>query len=187
MRSIIRRGLFVPSIALAVAAACSAPSNDAGTTTDSAAGTTAAAPAHGASAATTSHSTSVASIDSLIMTVYKTPTCGCCRLWVDHVRENGFRATANDVADVSPVKNTHKVPSDLHSCHTALIGGYVVEGHVPAADIKRLLAERPDIIGLAVPGMPAGSPGMESGRVERYDVIAIGKDGSRKVWATHGQ
>ena len=186
MRSTIRRGLFVSGIVLAMTAACSTASNDTATN-DSAAGTPAVAPAAAPAAAHTSASTSVASIDSLIMTVYKTPTCGCCRLWVDHVRENGFRATANDVADVSPVKNTHKVPSDLHSCHTALIGGYVVEGHVPAADIKRMLSERPDIIGLAVPGMPSGSPGMESGRVDRYDVIAIGKDGSRKVWATHGQ
>ena len=127
------------------------------------------------------------SVDSLLMTVYKTPTCGCCRLWVDHVRAHGFRATTTDIADVTPVKATHKVPSDLQSCHTALIGGYVVEGHVPAADIQRLLRERPDIIGLAVPGMPSGSPGMENGTVEAYEVIAMGKDGSRKVWAKHGQ
>ena len=187
MRSTIRRSLLVHGIVLVTAAACSTAGNDTGTANDSAVRASAATSAHAPPAATATPSTAVASIDSLVMTVYKTPTCGCCRLWVDHVRENGFRATANDVADVSPVKNTHKVPADLHSCHTALIGGYVVEGHVPAADIKRMLAERPDIIGLAVPGMPAGSPGMESGRVERYDVIAIGKDGSRKVWATHGQ
>ena len=126
-------------------------------------------------------------VDSLLMAVYKTPTCGCCRNWVDHVREHGFHATTTDVADVTPVKNTHKVPSDLQSCHTALIGGYVVEGHVPAEDIQRLLKDRPDIIGLAVPGMPSGSPGMEGGPVESYEVIAMGKDGSRKVWAKHGQ
>ena len=136
--------------------------------------------------ATDSHAASLASVDSFLMTVYKTPTCGCCRNWVDHVRENGFRVTATDLADVTPVKNTHKVPADLVSCHTALIGGYVVEGHVPAADIRRLLKERPDIIGIAVPGMPSGSPGMETGQVDKYDVIAIGKDGSRKVWASHG-
>ena len=134
-----------------------------------------------------SHAGTIASVDSLLMTVYKTPTCGCCRNWVDHVRENGFHVSATDVADVTPVKNTHKVPADLVSCHTALIGGYVVEGHVPAADIRRLLKERPDIIGIAAPGMPNGSPGMETGQVDKYDVIAIGKDGSRKVWASHGQ
>jgi hypothetical protein len=120
------------------------------------------------------------------MAVYKTPTCGCCRLWVDHVRHAGFHVTTTDVADVGPVKATHRVPAELQSCHTALIGGYVVEGHVPAADIQRLLKERPDIIGIAVPGMPSGSPGMENGLTEKYEVIAIGKDGSRKVWATHG-
>ncbi len=186
MRPIIRRGLFVPCIALAIAAACSTAGNDTSAADDSAASASSAARTPAQAPAATP-SSSVASIDSLIMTVYKTPTCGCCRAWVDHVRESGFRASATDVADVSPVKNTHKVPSDLHSCHTALIGGYVVEGHVPAADIKRMLSERPDIIGLAVPGMPSGSPGMENGIVDRYDVIAIGKDGSRKVWATHGQ
>ena len=136
--------------------------------------------------ASDSHVAALASVDSLLMTVYKTPTCGCCRAWVDHARQNGFHVTATDLADVTPVKNTHKVPADLVSCHTALIGGYVVEGHVPAEDIRRLLKERPDIIGIAVPGMPSGSPGMETGQVDKYDVIAIGKDGSRKVWASHG-
>ena len=188
MRSTIRRrALFVPIIALVSAAACSTAGNDTAAAADSAtAGTAAARPASPSPASPTPGAT-VASIDSLVMTVYKTPTCGCCRAWVDHVRENGFRASATDVADVSPVKATHRIPAELHSCHTALIGGYVVEGHVPAADIKRMLAERPDIIGLAVPGMPSGSPGMENGLVDRYEVIAIGKDGSRKVWATHGQ
>ena len=135
----------------------------------------------------TTDAAAIASVDTLLMTVYKTPNCGCCRNWVDHVRENGFHAATTDVADVTPVKLTHRVPADLQSCHTALIGGYVIEGHVPAADIHRLLKERPDIIGIAVPGMPSGSPGMETGQVERYDVIAIGKDGSRTVWARHGQ
>jgi hypothetical protein len=124
--------------------------------------------------------------DSSLITVYKTPTCGCCALWVDHMRANGFRVAVTDVAQLGPVKQTHGVPSDMATCHTGKIGGYFVEGHVPAEDVRRMLRERPDIIGIAVPGMPNGSPGMETGTVDSYDVIAIGKDGSRKVWATHG-
>ena len=124
--------------------------------------------------------------DSSLITVYKTPTCGCCALWVDHMRAHGFRVAVTDVAQIGPVKQTHGVPGDVATCHTGKIGGYFVEGHVPAEDVRRMLRERPDIIGLAVPGMPQGSPGMESGSVENYDVIAIGRDGSRKVWASHG-
>lgn len=160
--------------------ACSAPSDR--PAADSAGTTPAIAPAGTSDV----RPASAVAMDSLLMAVYKTPNCGCCREWVDHVRGNGFHATTTDVADVAPVKNTHNVPADLRSCHTALVSGYVVEGHVPAEDIKRLLKERPDIIGLAVPGMPSGSPGMENGQIDKYDVIAIGKDGSRKVWATHG-
>ena len=124
--------------------------------------------------------------DSSLITVYKTPTCGCCALWVDHMRANGFRVAVTDVAQLGPVKQTHGVPGDVATCHTGKIGGYFVEGHVPAEDVRRMLRERPDIIGIAVPGMPQGSPGMETGSLDTYDVIAIAKDGSRKVWATHG-
>jgi hypothetical protein len=177
------RALHAHILATLTLAACSSAGGDAAMA-DSAAAAPSAAAGTAAAAANTS---SIASIDSLIMTVYKTPACGCCRKWVDHVRQSGFRATTTDLADVTPVKETHRVPADLSSCHTALIGGYVVEGHVPADDIKRLLRERPDIIGIAAPGMPNGSPGMETGAVDRYDVIAIGRDGSRKVWASHGQ
>jgi hypothetical protein len=177
------RTLSLRLLATLAVAACSTAAD--GTV----AGDSGASPATNAAAAVAPAagvSPAAASVDSLLMAVYKSPTCGCCRKWVDHVREHGFHATTTDVADVSPVKRTHKVPDDLVSCHTALIAGYVVEGHVPAADIQRLLKERPDIIGLAVPGMPSGSPGMETGVVDKYDVIAIGKDGSRKVWASHG-
>lgn len=169
--------------AIVIAAGCAA-GDDANSAPDSASAPAAAA---GIAPTADTRTAGAVAVDSLLMAVYKTPTCGCCRLWVDHVRENGFHATTTDLADVSPVKATHKVPSDLQSCHTALIGGYVVEGHVPSEDIKRLLKERPDIIGLAVPGMPSGSPGMENGQVDAYEVIAMGKDGSRKVWAKHGQ
>lgn len=121
------------------------------------------------------------------VTVYKSPTCGCCTLWVEHLEAAGFDVQAHDVASVAPRKREHGVPAHLASCHTAVVGGYVVEGHVPAADIRRLLEQRPDIAGLAVPGMPMGSPGMEFGAPEPYDVIAIGRDGSSRVFASHGR
>ncbi|MGI9174356.1 MAG: DUF411 domain-containing protein [Rhodothermales bacterium] len=121
------------------------------------------------------------------VTVYKSPTCGCCSLWVDHLRENGFEAKTIDMPDVRPMKEQFGLPSDLGSCHTAVVDGYVIEGHVPAEDVKRLLAERPDVTGLAVPGMPIGSPGMEvEGRpADAYDVIAFTKGGERTVFASH--
>ena len=168
---------LVASIGIAAcstAAEEAAPASGAG----SAAGSTALA-APGTHAATTNPA------DSSLITVYKTPTCGCCAAWVDHMREHGFRVAVTDVAQLPPVKRTYGVPSDVATCHTGVIGGYFVEGHVPAEDVRRLLRERPDIIGIAVPGMPQGSPGMETGTVEKYNVVAIGKDGSRKVWATH--
>jgi hypothetical protein len=119
--------------------------------------------------------------------VYKTPSCGCCTDWVDHLRANGFAVTVEDVADLDAVKARLGVPRDLASCHTATVGGYVVEGHVPAGDVRRLLGEKPDAIGLAVPGMPIGSPGMERGdEREPYAVIAFGARG-RSVFATHGR
>lgn len=117
--------------------------------------------------------------------VYKSPTCGCCSEWIDHLRSHGFAVRATDVRDVSPVKREHGVPRGLESCHTALVGGYVVEGHVPAEDLRRLLAERPDVAGLAVPGMPIGSPGMEGPNPERYRVLAFGP-GGLAVFAEHG-
>ena len=111
--------------------------------------------------------------------VYKSPTCGCCSLWVEHLRENGFAVDARDVADLDPVKRMAGVPGHLVACHTAMVDGYVIEGHTPASAIEKLLAERPAIRGLAVPGMPAGSPGMPSPAPERYDVIAFGEGEDR--------
>jgi hypothetical protein len=121
------------------------------------------------------------------ITIYKSPTCGCCAKWVDHVRAAGFVATVHDTEAMDAVKRRQGVPAALQSCHTALVGGYVVEGHVPAADVLRLLREKPAAVkGLAVPGMPAGSPGMEmGGQVDRYDVVAFNRDGSTKVFAKH--
>ena len=118
------------------------------------------------------------------VTVFKSPSCGCCKSWVEHLKKNGYAVTARDVADVNPLKDAHGVPQSLRSCHTALVGGYVIEGHVPADVVARLLRERPKIAGLAVPGMPAGSPGMEMGRAEHYDVIAFDKAGKTRVYAS---
>ena len=122
------------------------------------------------------------------VTVYKSPTCGCCSKWNEHLEANGFEVKAIDMPDVRPMKEQLGVPAELASCHTAVVGGYVVEGHVPAEDVKRLLAERPDVTGLAVPGMPIGSPGMEvEGRpAEAYDVVAFTKGGEQTVFAHHG-
>lgn len=112
--------------------------------------------------------------------VYKTPTCGCCRMWVDHLRESGFEVETRDLPSLTAVKDSLGVPMQLGSCHTAVVDGYVVEGHVPAGEIKRLLAERPDVRGLTVPGMPTGSPGMEvPGRApDTYDVLVFGEAGA---------
>jgi hypothetical protein len=123
---------------------------------------------------------------SPVIEVYKTPTCGCCSLWLDHLRQHGFEVKSTDLDDLSPLKARHGVPQTMQSCHTAVVDGYVVEGHVPATDIQRLLKERPSVAGLAVPGMPIGSPGMEVGsRVQPYDVIAFDKQGSGRVFASY--
>ncbi|HTU11212.1 MAG TPA: DUF411 domain-containing protein [Allosphingosinicella sp.] len=118
--------------------------------------------------------------------VVKTSTCGCCGHWVTHLRQNGFRVTVADVPDVTPTARRLGVPDDLRSCHTASVGGYAVEGHVPAADIRRLLRERPAAAGIAVPGMPMGSPGMEHGtHREPYNTILFTRAGRRSVFARH--
>jgi hypothetical protein len=111
--------------------------------------------------------------------VFKTPTCGCCKMWVEHLTASGFEVEAEDLAELDAVKQMAGVPDHLLSCHTGIVEGYTVEGHVPAAAIDKLLAERPSIKGLAVPGMPAGSPGMPSPEPERYDVIAFGDSKDR--------
>jgi hypothetical protein len=120
--------------------------------------------------------------------VYKTPTCGCCTKWIDSLRAAGFEVKATDMPDLTALKAMNGVPTKLSSCHTAIVSGYVVEGHVPAADLKRLLEEKPAVAGLSVPGMPLGSPGMEHrdpSRHEAYDVLAFGPDGV-SVFASHG-
>ncbi len=118
--------------------------------------------------------------------VYKSATCGCCAEWVSHLRRHGSPVKSTDVSDLQAVKARHGVPADLQSCHTALVAGYVVEGHVPADLVGRLLREKPRVLGLAVPGMPAGSPGMETadGRVDRYQVLTFDRSGKTAVFAT---
>ena len=105
---------------------------------------------------------------------------------MDHLRTNGFTVRGEDMADLAPIKTRHGVPRELQSCHTAVIGSYVIEGHVPAASIKKLLKENPQIVGLAVPGMPAGSPGMESPTPQTYDIVAYDQSGKTSVFATRG-
>jgi hypothetical protein len=118
------------------------------------------------------------------ITVYKSPTCGCCAKWVEHLQAAGFRPEVHDETQMDAVKTKVGVPADLRSCHTAIVDGYAIEGHVPADVIRKLLEERPKVAGIAVPGMPVGSPGMESGDQKTpYDVVAYTKDGTTSIYA----
>jgi hypothetical protein len=120
------------------------------------------------------------------MTVHKSPTCGCCGKWVEHVEKHGFTVKVVPTADMMALKKQLGVPESVMSCHTTRIGNYIVEGHVPAADIKRLLTQKPKARGIAVAGMPMGSPGMEHGNHrEPYSTVLIGLDGKTKVFASH--
>lgn len=117
--------------------------------------------------------------------VYKSPSCGCCKAWMKHLEENGFKVTGKDMDNVQPIKNDLGVPGKLSSCHTAVVDGYVIEGHVPAGDIQRLLKERPKIVGLSAPGMPPSSPGMDQQGKVPYDVVTFDAKGNSTVWAKH--
>ena len=125
---------------------------------------------------------------AIMVEVWKSPTCGCCKDWITHLQANGFQVKVNDVGNTS-VRARLKVPMKLGSCHTAVIGRYAIEGHVPAADIRRLLKERPDAIGLAVSGMPLGSPGMDGpafdNQQDPYDVLLIAQGGSTQVFNSY--
>jgi len=120
--------------------------------------------------------------------VYKSPTCGCCGEWTKHMEENGFDVEVKDVSDLASVKTRFNVPNNLQSCHTALIGDYVIEGHVPAIEVQRLLQQHPEnVVGLAVPGMPSGAPGMNYGSPSQpYEVIAFDDGGGTEVFASYG-
>lgn len=118
--------------------------------------------------------------------VYKNPDCGCCGAWVDHLKAAGFPVKVHETPDTSSIRKRHGMPDDFGSCHTAVVSGYAIEGHVPAVDIKRLLVKRPAAVGLSVPGMPVGSPGMEVGsRKDPYQVLLIDKAGRSSVFATY--
>jgi hypothetical protein len=116
-------------------------------------------------------------------TVYLTPTCGCCGKWTDHLKAAGFSVTREVTTQLDAVPARRRVPESLRSCHTAVIGSYLVEGHVPADLVQKLLKERPKIAGIAVPGMPAGSPGMESNYPVPYSIVAFGADGTTYEFA----
>lgn len=124
----------------------------------------------------------VASAATEVIEVYKSATCGCCEAWLRHLQANGFKVNAHNVANPSDTREKMGIPDRLGACHTAVVGGYAIEGHVPAAEIKRLLAAKPKAKGLAVPAMPPGSPGMEGAMRVPYDVLLVRMDGSTAVY-----
>ncbi len=118
--------------------------------------------------------------------VYKNPSCGCCTAWADHLKASGFAVEITEMADTSPIRKRHGMPERLAGCHTGVVEGYVLEGHVPAADVKRLLSMKVQAVGLAVPGMPVGSPGMEQGgRRDAYEVLLVDRQGRDRVFARY--
>ena len=123
-----------------------------------------------------------------LVEVWKSPSCGCCKDWIAHLEANGFATRTHDTGNTA-MRQRLGIPMALGSCHTALVAGYAIEGHVPAADIRRLLQQRPQAVGLTVPGMPIGSPGMDGpvygGQRDRYDVLLVARDGSTRVFATY--
>jgi hypothetical protein len=122
-----------------------------------------------------------------LVEVFKTPTCGCCSKWVEHMRASGFTVRTTDLDDISEIKKSRGVPDGVQSCHTAVVNGYVVEGHVPAADVHKLLKEKPAVAGIAVGGMPMGSPGMEvpGMKAQAYNVMSFDKGGATRVFVKH--
>jgi len=117
--------------------------------------------------------------------MYKSPYCGCCGKWAEHMTKAGFKVQAHEVEDVPAMRKKLGMPDKLGSCHTAKVGNYLLEGHVPPDDVKRLLKEKPKALGLAVPGMPAGSPGMDVPNSPPYDTLLVQKDGATRVFAKH--
>ena len=120
-----------------------------------------------------------------LITVFKTPTCGCCGKWVEHLKANGFTVKVQEVNDTSAYERQYRVPRSMVSCHTAVVNGYTIEGHVPAEEIKRLLSERPRVVGLAVPGMPVGSPGMDAAHSDAYSVFVFDESGHSSIYAPY--
>ena len=130
---------------------------------------------------------SVAENAPTIITVYKSPTCGCCDGWIEYMEKHGYRVRVQEITDVTSIKNRYQIPVALQSCHTSLVGGYVVEGHVPVEALEQLLAERPSVKGIAVPGMPIGAPGMEQHGTapQPYDVMSFDEAGNTAVFSSH--
>ncbi|RYF27273.1 MAG: DUF411 domain-containing protein [Comamonadaceae bacterium] len=146
---------------------------------------------HGAArAASGTRATATATATATAVEVWKDPNCGCCKDWVDHMQAHGFQVTVHESGNAA-VRARLGLPQQLGSCHTALVGGYLLEGHVPAADVQRLLKSKPQALGLAVPGMPVGSPGMDGpiygGRKDPYDVLLVARNGSTTVFSRHHQ
>jgi hypothetical protein len=173
------RSLLVPCAVSLLLIGCGSAQSDADAT--AAASAEATAPA----AAATAADPVMAAAELPVVHVYKTPTCGCCTDWVTHIEHAGFKTEVQDLPNLAAIKQRAGVPQHLESCHTSLVGGYVIEGHVPASAIRRLLAEKPAVAGIAVPGMPMGSPGMEGPWKDRYDVIAFTHDGRGTVYESH--
>lgn len=132
-----------------------------------------------------SFAASVYAQGALRVEVYKSATCGCCSAWMEHLRKNGFEVVGHDVDDVPAARKKLGMPEQFGSCHSAKVGAYVIEGHVPAADIRRLLKQKPQALGLAVPSMPPGSPGMESSKPVPYETLLVQSNGSATVFARH--
>ena len=128
----------------------------------------------------------MAAVNPSLITVWKNPDCGCCKEWIVHLQKNGFEVVSKDVPDTAPIRQRLGLPTKFGSCHTAQMGAYVLEGHVPAQEVRHLLREQPKAVGLAVPGMPVGSPGMEVGnRQDAYDVLLVLADGSSRVYRSY--
>ncbi len=127
------------------------------------------------------------SFDLTKVEVYRSPSCGCCSKWIKHLEENGFVVDDFVTEDMDGIKSKYGVTSDVASCHTALVGGYVVEGHVPAIDIRKLLKIKPVATGISVPGMPAGTPGMEVGRVDPYNVVLFSEKQKKRIFSKYGK
>lgn len=171
---------FLPLLAVLALAACQVEPTAEAARLDA----TAAQPDAAASASAVTMPAVLVGDDAPTMTVYKSPTCGCCSMWVEHMEAAGFTVVTEDRTDMTAVKDSLGLPSDLSSCHTGVVDGYVIEGHVPAEHVARLLEERPAAMGLAVPGMPVGSPGMEMGdRKDPYNVLIVGETGEAAVFA----
>ena len=124
--------------------------------------------------------------EATLVEVWRSPTCGCCGEWVKHLQKNGFATRVHMVEDTGPVRRAAGLPDRLGSCHTARVNGYVIEGHVPASDIRRLLAQKPKALGLTAPGMPAGAPGMDIPNSPPYEVLLVKDDGSTSLYKRHG-